>query len=411
MITRDEAKKKIEQIVLNGKPIKTGATLPIKKGEQFNVYKIPIEYLVPNIKNDRITWKIMEFEADQNRSLDINNDADIEFIYKIINSEHEKENKKTKEDIAKKGQQIDGVITNNGIIIDGNRRVTLLRALFKGEADNYGQNVEDFRYFNTIVLPGNIDQKEIMALETMLQIGTDEKVNYNRICLYIKVNNLINAGYTYKSIKQYMNLKKEKEVEDMLKIYKLMLDYLNQISKPNHFTLLDGLEDQFINTKTIFKALDNGTYSANWEYSEDDVSEFKTVCYDYMRSKFEGKKYRDVLLGQVQKTNGIFIEKNVWEAFLCNHNNIIEKNGPSSEDDWKFLGRKRGQLEQNLNNASSQLKEVIKNKSLKNIIQEIKIKVDRLKDILDNMEEIMPEDLLDLKQLSSDIYNIYNKFD
>ena len=40
-----------------------------------------------------------------------------------------------------------------------------------------------------------MQRKEIMALETMLQIGVDEKVKYNRICLYIKVDNLVGASY------------------------------------------------------------------------------------------------------------------------------------------------------------------------------------------------------------------------
>ena len=58
MITRAEAKAKITEIITTQKPIKTGQTLPIRKGMTFEVYKIPLVYLVPNILNDRITWKI-----------------------------------------------------------------------------------------------------------------------------------------------------------------------------------------------------------------------------------------------------------------------------------------------------------------------------------------------------------------
>ncbi len=71
MISRAEAKKKIEEIVLSKNAIKTGITLPIRKGETFEVFRIPIEYLVPNILNDRITWKIREYEAENNRTLNI----------------------------------------------------------------------------------------------------------------------------------------------------------------------------------------------------------------------------------------------------------------------------------------------------------------------------------------------------
>jgi hypothetical protein len=153
MITRAEAKAKIAQIQATQTPIKTGITLPIRKGDTFKVWRIPLALLIPNVFNDRITWKIREYEAENDRVLDMESDDDIELLYSMIMQEHPADNEKTKADLAKNGQQVDGVITNDGRIVDGNRRATLLRALFNGEADKYGQNVEDFRYFNAIVLP------------------------------------------------------------------------------------------------------------------------------------------------------------------------------------------------------------------------------------------------------------------
>ena len=410
MITRAEAKAKITEIITTQKPIKTGQTLPIRKGMTFDVYKIPLAYLVPNILNDRITWKIREYEAANGRALSIESDDDVAYLYSLILNEHPADNERTKADLAKNGQQVDGVITNEGIIIDGNRRATLLRALFNGEADKYGQSVEDFRYFNAIVLPGDIDGKEIMALETMLQIGADKPVEYNRICLYIKVDNLLKAGYTYPQIKQYMGLKTDKDVEDMESTFKLMLEYLEAIGKPSHFTLLDGLEDQFLNTKTVFKRLDNGTYSAEWEYTPEDVVEFKTVCYDYMRAKFEGKKYCDVLVGKPNKSNGVFIEKSVWEEFLAHHNSILDKNDPVTEADWQLLGRKGGKLDQNLNNASQKLVTVLNDKNVSKLIREVQIKVDRIEELLSKMEEVSAEDIDNLKELSKTIYKITSQY-
>ena len=411
MITRAEAKAKIAQIQATQTPIKTGITLPIRKGDTFKVWRIPLALLVPNVFNDRITWKIREYEAENDRALDMESDDDIELLYSMIMQEHPADNEKTKADLAKNGQQVDGVITNDGRIVDGNRRATLLRALFNGEADKYGQNVEDFRYFNAIVLPEDVDAKEIMALETMLQIGVDKKVDYNRICLYIKVDNLIKAGYTYAQIKQYMGLKSENDVENMANIFKLMEEYLVAIGKPNRFTLLDGLEDQFINTRTVFKKLDNGTYDANWEYTPSDVASFKMVCYDYMRSKFEGKKYRDVLVGKPNKTNGVFIEKSVWDEFLEHHDSIVDANDPESEDDWKYLGKRGGKLDQNLNNAVQKLDSVLKDKDITKLIREINVKVDRLEELVANADEVSADDIESMKALSKSLYKIYSKFE
>ena len=411
MITRIEAKAKIKAIISTHKPIKTGLTLPVRKGDTFDVFRIPIDLLVPNILNDRITWRIREYEAANGRQLSIENAADVEYLYTLILEEHPAENERTLADLARNGQQVDGVITNTGIIIDGNRRATLLRALFKGEAEKFKQSVEDFRYFNAIVLPDDMDDIEIMAMETMLQIGADKKIDYNRICLYIKVDNLRKAGCTYSQVKQYMNLKSEKDVEDMENIFALMQEYLNAIGKPNHFTLLDKLEDQFINTKTVFKRLDNGTYHAEWDYTESDVANFKMVCYDYMRAKFEGKKYRDKLVGKPNKTDGVFIEKTVWDAFLQHHEEIIDKNNPTTEQDWELLGKKGGKFERNLNDAEQKLITVLNDKNLSKLIREVQIKVDRISELTDEMEEIADEDLGSLKQLSKSIYKITKKYE
>lgn len=407
-ITRAEAKQKIEAILREQQPVKTGQTLPIRSGMTFNVYLIPVEYLAPNVLNDRIAWKIREFEAEKGRKLSPNSQEDVEFVYQLIENESPKENDKTLKDLAEKGQQVDGIITKDGIIIDGNRRATLLRKLFKGAATRFNKNLEDFRFFKAIVLSEDIDDKEIMALETRIQIGEDKKLDYNPICLYIKVDNLSAAEYNDQQIANYMNIS-EGEVKDRREIFRLMNEYLEAIGKPNHYTLLEGLEDQFINTKTVFKRMDNGTYSAyDWEYTDEDVANFKQVCYDYLRAKFEGKKYRDVLIGKPNKTNGVFIKKSVWDEFLANHERIVENNNPQNEKDWEALGKK--QFAENLKHASDKLDDVINEKNVTSLINTILSKVKSLGECLEGDGELSEEDYKNLKEANSDLWQILKDY-
>ncbi len=407
-ITRAEAKQKIEAILREQQPVKTGQTLPIRSGMTFNVYLIPVEYLAPNVLNDRIAWKIREFEAEKGRRLSPNNQEDVEFVYQLIENETPKENEKTLKDLAEKGQQVDGIITKDGIIIDGNRRATLLRKLFKGAATRFNKNLEDFRFFKAIVLSEDIDEKEIMALETRIQIGEDKKLDYNPICLYIKVDNLSAAEYNDQQIANYMNIS-ESEVKERREIFRLMNEYLEAIGKPNHYTLLEGLEDQFINTKTVFKRMDNGTYAAyDWEYTDEDVANFKQVCYDYLRSKFEGKKYRDVLIGKPNKTNGVFIKKSVWDEFLANHERIVESNDPQNEKDWEALGKK--QFAANLKNASDKLDDVLNEKNVTSLVNTILCKVKSLTECLEGDGELSEEDYKNLKEANSDLWQILKDY-
>ena len=407
-ISREEAKEKINNIISTQTPIKTGQTLPIRSGTTFDVYLIPIDYLAPNVLNDRIAWKIREWEAENCRKLSPNNQNDVEYVYQLIEQESPKDNEKTLKDLADKGQQVDGIITKDGIIIDGNRRATLLRKLFKGEATRFHKNLEDFRFFKAIVLSEDIDDKEIMALETRIQIGEDKKLDYNPICIYIKVDNLSKADYNDQQIANYMNCS-ESDVKERKEIFKLMEEYLESIGKPNHYTLLEGLEDQFINTKTVFKRMDNGTYSTyDWDYTDDDVANFKQVCYDYLRSKFEGKKYRDILIGKPNKTNGVFIKKDIWDAFYEHHEKIIEANNPQNEKDWELLGKK--QFASNLKDASEKLEETLKEKNVTALVSAIQTKVRSLVECLNEKEEISEDDLNILKGVSKDLWEIIKDY-
>lgn len=247
-----------------------------------------------------------------------------------------------------------------------------------------------------------------MALETRIQIGEDKKLDYNPICMYIKVDNLSAAGYNDQQIANYMNIT-ESDVKEKKEIFRLMNEYLEAIGKPNHYTLLEGLEDQFINTKTVFKRMDNRTYQTyDWDYTAEDVANFKQVCYDYLRAKFEGKKYRDVLIGKSFKTNGVFIKKSVWEEFFENHEKVINDNNLQNEKDWEALGKK--QFVQILKNASLKLEEVLNEKNVSSLVITIQSKIRNLMDCLNENNELTQEDYEILKKANSLLWNILKEY-
>lgn len=407
VLTRTEAKKKIAEYIENHKPIKTGEKLPIKLGETFSVYRIPLEYLVPNVLNDRIAWRIREFEAENNRKLSVENQEDVEYVFKLIEEEHVSENERTLKDIALKGQQKHGVITNDGIIIDGNRRATLIRQLFKGKAKDFQKNVEEFRYFETIVLTEDVTPEEIMALETSLQIGEDIKVKYNAINIYIKIDNLIKAGYNVAQISQYMG-DDESEIKRKISTFELMNVYLDAIGKPEHFTLLDGLEDQFIKTNAMFKKLDNKTYSANWNYTDLDINNFKEVAFDYIRNKYEGKEYRDVLLGGSNKANGVFSDEKIWKDFYQKHQEIIGNATLENESDWKLLSK---QLEGNLKRSYRLLTPILDDKNISSTIETILSKVNGLEELIREKNELKEIDIENMKLIEKKLYNLRKEFE
>lgn len=85
--------------------------------------------------------------------------------------------KDTKESIKDKSQQESGVVLPDGRVIDGNRRLTALRMIER--ETNISQT------FNAVILSldasSKDDEKIIKELELDLQLGREERVNYDPI--------------------------------------------------------------------------------------------------------------------------------------------------------------------------------------------------------------------------------------
>lgn len=323
-------KKKREDEILKviqlSKPVMTGVKLPIRPDQEFNVFRIPINYLVYNHLNDRFASKSREFEIETGTTLNLDSDEHLIQIEKFIWESNISSNQETIRDLAKNGQLKYGIVTEDGRIIDGNRRASLIRKLYYSDSKDFPNlNKENFRYFLAVVLPGNISDDEMLVLETKIQMGEDDKVDYNPIEKYLKINKLIQSGKTYDEIASMIkSVKNGKEALEMHNIYKLMVKYLEYIDAPNHFSLIGKYEDHFIKLNKTIEYFKNGTYSANWRPREADYIEFEQVAFHYIRKGHEGKDFRN-LMGGKSDGKGIFSNQEVWSKFLNKHDVIIDE--------------------------------------------------------------------------------------
>lgn len=285
----------------------------------FPVYQIPLAYLVYNKYNGRILSRTKSLET-QNRPIDIESDEGRNLVEQLLFDSKRDRNKKTKEDLKLHKQKKSGIITKDGVIIDGNRRAMLLNSL-----DRTGT-------FKAIILPVTLEENpiEIEKLETTYQMGEDEKLGYNPIEKYLKSKQLydkliaqVSTADAIKSIAEWMG-ESESVIEKYLFIMKVMDEYLVYLQCDRIYTQLDEREDQFIFlTKWLTDFYDKESKKAFDGYQNDDVDDLKAIAFDYLRfrTEYDGKEFR--YLAEGLKEKHFFGDRELWVSFLKRHNEIL----------------------------------------------------------------------------------------
>ena len=178
----DELKTNQQNQAMTGIPLRYKGTT-----SQQIVWRIPLDYLVYNKYNGRIGSDVLSYEK-QKGELNAELDSDREIIEKFLFESKADRNKITMDSLLKIGQQRYGIVTSDGIIVDGNRRAMLLNKLYH-EHEKLGYSyaqVEKCKYVLAIILPDDAEERDIQQLETIYQMGEDDKLDYNPIEKYLK---------------------------------------------------------------------------------------------------------------------------------------------------------------------------------------------------------------------------------
>jgi hypothetical protein len=172
--------------------VKTGETkklsIPGVPNTNYDVYAIPLKYLYYNDQNGRINTTYKKFKAEKEPLTPEMGDSEYNEIFEQFIFESNKQAMKdTLQSIKDKMQQEPGVVLSDGRVIDGNRRFTALRMCQKEDGIP--------KTFNAVILPldtkSKADEKTIKKLELDLQLGREERVNYDPIDRIFDVYNTI----------------------------------------------------------------------------------------------------------------------------------------------------------------------------------------------------------------------------
>jgi len=222
-VTKQDAKDDQKlRVVLKGDPVK------------LDVYKIPIKYLIFNIRNGRFAAELLQKESELKRRLDAAIPADAQIIQKLLLEISPHETEALKKDLDKHGQLDPGVITYDGAVVNANRRMAILSLLYQETSD------AKFEYLRVARLPRNVDEKDIWRIEAGLQFAKEFRLDYSPIneLLKLKEGREKSRLSTKEISATLMGRFTAKEVEERLAVLKLIESYLEVIGRPGQYHVI-----------------------------------------------------------------------------------------------------------------------------------------------------------------------------
>lgn len=289
-LIRDHAKKQEDDA--GGKGMLRSAKLTIKGATSLApIYRFKLDDLAFNKANGRIKSEVIEKETELGRILDQFNIDDNEILKEILLSIRIDENEKIKEDLRKNTQISPGIITVDGIVINGNRRKALLEEL------HYEDHDEKYHYLDAHVLPSDITKSELWLIEAGIQMSAPQQLDYSPINHLLKLSEGINAGLTIPAMASRIYGVTEEQLENDIKRLDLINEYLTDfLRKEGKYYLVKNLNEHFINLLNILDWANKprGPVRRDWVPNKDDINELKLVGFYYIRMRMPHLRIRDL---------------------------------------------------------------------------------------------------------------------
>ena len=224
------------------------------KLHEMPVYRLPTTLLRFNIRNGRFAAEYRELVKKEGRELDPEKAGDVEKIKKLLleaNEKYKEAAKILKDDLQKVGQRTPGVVTFDGSLINGNRRMAVFDELRKETGD------EKWRFLEVSRLPPDASERDVWRIEAGLQFSREERLDYGPVNELLKFREGIKAGLSPKEIAATLyGGFTEDDIKRDLKRLEMIDTFLLFIRKPGHYkTIQDrGWHEHFIDLQNFLES-------------------------------------------------------------------------------------------------------------------------------------------------------------
>lgn len=364
--------------------------------DKYDVYEIPLEYLYYNDQNGRINTMYKKYSSENGVLTPEAGDSKYNEIFeKFIFESNVQAMKDTKLSIDEKSQQEPGVVLPDGRVIDGNRRFTALRMLERERKIP--------QYFNAVILSldanSKADEKIIKELELDLQLGREERVNYDPIDRIFDVYNTIEVEkiMNVEEYKRASGAKNTRGINRDIRLAELIIKFIEMVSPEGNpidkFYLardlkLDGPIEEI-----------EGTINKLNTEKKEEIKE--AVLVHLISSKVVENQYDSTRVMRDLKRN-IIQDNDRLNYFLDATDDKVDVIIETFQDNpIKSANELKTVIEQN-NEARESVDKLIR--STDRLINKGKIENERtkalieLENVRDSLLEIAPEDFLELTQ-------------
>jgi hypothetical protein len=209
--------------------------------------------------------------------------------------------------LADEGQRDPLILTRQGYVLNGNRRLAAMRKLSKDS-----KHAKNFQNVDVIVLP-QLDEVELSSIEMRLQMAIEGKAKYNWVDeLLVIQKNIQELKMPMEQIRVAMRTTIP-SIQKKLLMYELVSEYLAYMSKQDLFFSVTGDE-------MAFKTLAQGM--VRFQKRLDLQSELKLQAFEIIKRK---PKHKSIHLQIVDATNSV---ADIQGESVAGQTNISNSSGP-----------------------------------------------------------------------------------
>jgi len=152
------------------------------------------------------------------------------------------------------------LIREDGVVLNGNRRLAAMRDLLNRDPEGYG----GFTRVRAAVLPPGLSGHQIEFIEAALQMAPDLKLDYGWINRRLKLRQHV-ADMGRDPVMEAYRFSEPAEIDRELTELALAEDYLDWIGEPRHFALVADHEDAFVALQTQLDGMPKPHLADLWQ--------------------------------------------------------------------------------------------------------------------------------------------------